>query len=253
MKKIFFLMVMFISAVFAQSELKYEMVKTHKVFTDPASPNDTLLVFILEYPDFDDSGDNKKLGKFLNQQVMKIYTDTSFGSSDFTKVVEELKSFREDSEGSPFAAGWYIEKKVSYDSPVSGIGSLTFSGYQYLGGAHGGSWVYYNNYDLKKQKKLKLTDVMVKNYQKTLLGIGEKIFRGLKGLTPDQSLEGEFWFDNNKFHFNNNFLFTKEGLVFYYNEYEISCYACGTTELLIPWKDIKTLVKKDGPLGHLTK
>ena len=35
------------------------------------------------------------------------------------------------------------------------------------------------------------------------------------------------------------------------NEYEISCYACGTTELLIPWKDIKTLVIKDGPLGKL--
>ena len=251
MKKTIFLMLAFFTAVFAQSELKYEMVKTHKAYTDPASPRDTLLVFILEYPEFDDSGVNKKLAKFMNQQVMKIYTDPALGGGDLKKVMEDFKNYREDSEGSPFATGWYIEKSISYDAPVSGIGTLTYSGYAYTGGAHGGSWVYYHNYDLKKEKKLKLTDVLVKNYQKTLLTVGEKLFRQLKGLAPGQSLEGDFWFENNKFHFNDNYLFTAKGLVFYYNEYEISCYACGTTELLIPWKDIKILVIKDGPLGKL--
>lgn len=252
MKKTFILLLMLFSAAFAQSDLKFEMVKTHKAFTDPTSPNDTLLVFILEYPEFDDSGANKKLAKFMNQQVTRIYTDTSFGTGDMKKAIEELMSYRKDSEGSPFAAGWYIEKKIAYDSPVTGIGTLTFSGYQYTGGAHGGAWVYYHNYDLNKQKQLKLTDVLVKNYQKTLLPVGEKLFRKLKDLTPDQSLEGEFWFENNKFHFNDNFLFTKEGLIFYYNQYEIACYACGTTELLIPWKDIKSLIKKDSPLSKLS-
>jgi hypothetical protein len=75
----------------------------------------------------------------------------------------------------------------------------------------------------------------------------------VKNLKPNQSLEGEFWFDNNKFHLNENFLFTKTGITFFYNEYEIACYACGTTEIEIPYKNIKSLINKNGLLKSFSK
>ncbi len=254
MKKMIILLFVLFSAVFAQSELKYEVVKVNKVYTDPGSPKDTLLTYILEYPKFDESGKYAKTAKFLNEQVNSLYSDSDAkGKEDYEYFLAGYKEYANETEGVFPAIPWYIEKRVDYTSPADGVGTLTYSGYQYSGGAHGGSWVYYNNYDLKKQTKLVLSDVMVKNYQKTLLSVGEKLFRKLKGLSPGQGLEDEFWFENNKFHFNDNFLFTPEGLIFYYNEYEIACYACGTTELLIPWKEIKTLVQKNGLLGKFSK
>ncbi len=252
MKKYLLLLVLIASAIYSQDDLKFEMVKISKVYTNPASQSDTLFTYLLEYPKFDESGKSASLAKFLNKAVTSLYLDPlAKGKSDYEYNLANYKDFVKDIEKGIPAMSWYFEKKIEYSSPVSGVGTLTYSGYQYSGGAHGGSWVYYVNYDLKKQKKLTLADVLNKNYDKTLTATGEKFFRKLKGLAPGASLEGEYWFDGNKFHLNDNFLFTKNGIVFYFNEYEITCYACGTTELAIPWGEIKSLISKKGPLGQL--
>ena len=253
MKTYLLSLILFASAIFAQDALKFEVVKVNKVYTNPASPKDTLFTYILEYPKFDESGKNPVLAKFLNKTVTSLYLDPEAkGKSDYEYNLANYRDYLKDTEQGGLSIPWFIEKKIEYNSPVNGVGTLTYSGYQFTGGAHGGSWVYYKNFDLKKQTKLTLKDVLNKNYDKTLTATGEKIFRKLKGLAPGQSLEGEYWFDGNKFHLNDNFLFTKEGILFFYNEYEITCYACGTTELLIPWKEIKSLVSKKGLLGQFT-
>ena len=68
------------------------------------------------------------------------------------------------------------------------------------------------------------------------------IFRKQEGLSPTQSLENYF-FENQKFSLNTNFLITKKGLLFYYNSYEIRSYAEGPMELLVPYTAISGLLK----------
>lgn len=76
----------------------------------------------------------------------------------------------------------------------------------------------------------------------------------MKQLGPDDDLgSAGFWFENNKFSLNDNFLILDSGLVFYYNNYEITAYAFGPTELEIPYTKIKTLVDEKNILKDLVK
>jgi hypothetical protein len=46
-----------------------------------------------------------------------------------------------------------------------------------------------------------------------------------------------------KFHFNNNFAFTKDGIEFLYNAYEIAPYAVGASGFTIPYEKIIPYLK----------
>nr|MCU0409966.1 RsiV family protein [Bacteroidales bacterium] len=92
----------------------------------------------------------------------------------------------------------------------------------------------------------------IPGYENELNNTAEKIFRAEKQLSPDANLESEgFWFEGNKFYLNKNFGIKNDGLVFYFNSYEIAPYAMGPTEIKIPYATIKKLVLNDGPLSKM--
>jgi hypothetical protein len=77
-------------------------------------------------------------------------------------------------------------------------------------------------------------------YEEKLTQLGEKAFRKERALTDTASLQKNYFeFPANKFTLNQNYGFTKEGIVFYYNSYEIAAYAAGPTEVIIPYEEIK--------------
>ena len=80
--------------------------------------------------------------------------------------------------------------------------------------------------------------------------IGEEIFRQTNEIEPNKDLtEAGYWFDNNKFSVNKNFTVDENGMTFYYNNYEITAYAFGPTELFIPYNRINDLIKPEGLIG----
>jgi hypothetical protein len=241
-----------LSTVFSQSGVTVKVEKFEKVYTNPANSSEKFLEFSLEYPVFSGTGSASSTAEFLNSQVVKLLFDQE-GSAEglFNKTVQDHKDAYEGGEG--MGMGWSFESRLEYNQLTDELGTFTNMGYGYNGGAHGGSWVWYYNYDLKNKQLLTLKDVLNSNFLTKLTAEGEKIFRKVKGLQPNQSLDGEYWFENNKFHLNENFLFTKSGIKFFYNEYEISCYACGTTEMEIPYKNIKSLINKNGLLSSFSK
>ncbi len=241
-----------ISTVFSQSGITVKIEKFEKVYSNPTQASEKFLEFSLEYPKFSGTGASSEAADFLNQQVAKILFDDE-GSAEglFNKYVQDHKDAYEGGEG--MGMGWSMESKLHYTNPAQDLVTFTNTGFGYSGGAHGSSWTWYSNYDLKNKQLLTLKDVMIANFLPKLTAEGEKIFRKVKNLKPNQSLEDEFWFDNNKFHLNENFLFTNTGITFFYNEYEISCYACGTTEIEIPYKNIKSLINKNGLLKSFSK
>jgi len=88
-----------------------------------------------------------------------------------------------------------------------------------------------------------LDEIIWPDKQAELTKVGEAEFRKLKELTAEADLgQAGFWFENNEFFLNDNFLITDSSLVFYYNNYEITAYAFGPTELSIPFSKIKSLV-----------
>ncbi len=147
---------------------------------------------------------------------------------------------------------WEIERRVDNNFKDDNILSCTSSEYSYLGGAHSNTYLRFTNFKLKSGEIIDLSDILIAGFLPELNSIVEPIFRKEKNLTEDINLtEAGFWFDDNKFSVNNNFTIGKDGLTFFYNSYEITAYAYGPTELFIPYKSIKKLIKPDGLLTGL--
>ncbi|WP_374950653.1 DUF3298 domain-containing protein [Mucilaginibacter sp.] len=125
----------------------------------------------------------------------------------------------------------------------SALISLEYGGYVFQGGAHGGSFTGFVNWDTKSNKKVLLKDILVDGYESQLTKIAEDIFRKNEKLSPTESLEPNYFFKDAKFAPNQNFAITPMGLRYMYNQYEIKPYAAGQTELFIPYTSIKSLIR----------
>jgi len=121
------------------------------------------------------------------------------------------------------------------------------------GGVHGNYGDYYMNWDTKAHKEISLDDLLIANYEHRLTNIAESIFRKNEGLAKHESLKYTYHFQDDVFSLNDNFYLTPEGLMFYYNIYEIKPYMQGTTDLLIPYAQIKSLLKPNTVITQYIK
>jgi hypothetical protein len=81
-------------------------------------------------------------------------------------------------------------------------------------------------------------------YNDVLTNLGNKIFRQARQLADTASLSDNYFeFPEDKFQLNKNYGFKKEGIVFFYNSYEIAPYAAGPTEVVIPYEELKEWVR----------
>jgi hypothetical protein len=164
--------------------------------------------------------------------------------------IDEYKNFKKDFPESQ--QEWEIERRIDNNFNDDNILSCTSSEYSYLGGAHSNTYLTFTNFNLNSGEIIDLSDILIDGFLPELNSIVEPIFRKEKNLTEDINLtEAGFWFDDDKFSVNNNFSIGKDGLKFVYNNYEITAYANGPTELFIPYKSIKNLIKPDGLLAGL--
>lgn len=199
-------------------------------FTGQPALNDTIqhrLALVFASPDV----------KFTNLQGMvqnyfAEYADFKKGYGKGKEMFYELQS---------------SAKVVDQDSALI---SIEYDAYTYRGGAHGGSFTGFINWNPKTQKQITLNDILKPGYKDSLNKTAERIFRKDEKLTDTSSLARDYFFDKAKFALNNNYLITPLGIRFMYNQYEIKPYAAGQTELFIPYTDIRMLVKPDGIVGH---
>jgi hypothetical protein len=97
------------------------------------------------------------------------------------------------------------------------------------------------NYDKLTHRLISLESQFKANKQGQLREIAERIFRKNEHLSPTDKLDGYF-FENNKFGLPVSFTITDKGLMFFYEYYEIKPFAAGTTQLVIPFTELKGLV-----------
>ncbi|MFC1606727.1 DUF3298 domain-containing protein [Candidatus Latescibacterota bacterium] len=120
--------------------------------------------------------------------------------------------------------------------------TLKFRTDVYTGGAHPNSEVAYAVFSADTGDRITLADIITDETK--LLGIAEDRFRHSKDLGHDDDLEqAGYWFTEGKFELTENWGITADGLVFFYNNYEIAAYAMGPTELKITNFDIKDIIK----------
>lgn len=128
----------------------------------------------------------------------------------------------------------YVDYQVTYNQNCAI--SLYFDQYEYAGGAHGLTIRSSDTWNLIKSKKIELNDIFVhKNDRKDYLS-GLIIGQIEEANKQGDSIYFENYADLVKENLKlNNFYLTPEGVVIYFQQYDIAPYASGITTFLIPY------------------
>ncbi|WP_316753404.1 DUF3298 and DUF4163 domain-containing protein [Pedobacter gandavensis] len=221
---------------------KYDSLKVFSKPNPAAKEKTTDTTYVrLVYPVFQD----QKLNQWIEQKTIAAVADTDDKKVETYQQVADnfLKDYESLATTAGTSATWFLdaETKVLTDQPDY-LG-LEHSLVNYAGGAHPNSAMIYWNLNPKTLQEITLESLINEGSMPQLVTIAEKIFRKNEKLSPTASLKDSYFFENDKFNLNRNFTITKEGLKFLYNPYEIKAYAYGSTELIIPFSDLKTIAR----------
>ncbi len=217
---------------------------------------DNCAKIIIEFP-LITSFENAKVKDKINNSIESLFSSNKEIGNGEADINSEMKSFITDyedfiSEFPDAFQSWFIERTGEVKLNKGNIFSIDYMEYSYTGGAHPNTYVMFKNYHLTDGEEITLDEIIPADKQEELTNIAETEFRKLKELTPDADLgQAGFWFENNEYYLSDNFLISDSSLVFYYNNYEITAYSFGPTELIIPLSKIKSLVGEKSLLNNL--
>lgn len=236
------------------AKVKYGMDKFERNFGVCDSANAGCATILFEYPrlkyaifsSVKDSISNFILNEFLNAyggkgavNSLDALADSLF--KDFLSLQNESLEFRQS---------WEIQGLSSIVYNNHFIVTIQTEIYSYTGSAHPNSKTTYANFNSTNGKRIFLIDLLKDNYEEELNKIAARIFRKVNGLTIDQNLEeAGYWFVDNKFSLNDNFGIKDDGLLFYFNAYEIAPYSMGQTEVFVPYSNIENLIAPNSLLS----
>jgi hypothetical protein len=174
--------------------------------------------------------------------VMKeiIYVgENPFSSTNYNGLLTAfINSYEETKKENPDESfGWEgkIEGKVKYQSDK--IVDIEINHYTFTGGAHGYQGMRSLIFDIKTGKHI-ANEALFKD-NKAFTTFAEKKFRKKFNIPEKVALNNSgFMFEEEKFQLPQTFFFTDEGLLLYYNVYEIASYADGPKELLLPYEEV---------------
>jgi len=244
---------------FLNENLTYEMVKYHKKSAGCDSlRNENCAEIKIEFPEIS-FPENKIVEEKINKTIVDFFSKDIMGgleSVDFNTLmdgfIQDYESFKKEFPDAP--QSWTVERTGEVKLNKANIFSIDYTEYVFTGGAHPNTFVSFKNFNLTNGEEITLDELISLENQNELTKIAEKEFRKLKKLNPDDDLgKAGFWFEDDEFSLNDNFLITDNSLIFYYNNYDITAYAFGPTELIVPYSEIKSLVSENSLLKDLVK
>ncbi len=202
---------------------------TYQVFKGRPALNDTV---------------NRTLIYFFNADK---HPDTSLRDCDllFLKAYDVTKKNKPNVP--PFKLNGFA-RVISQDSSLTTLQAGVFV---YMGIDVGHTIIRFINWDRSTNKKLTLDDLLVNGNSDQLSKIAESIFRKNENLGDTASFQPKYHFRNNKFWLTDNFLVTAQGLVFYYNRFQLTLER--PIQIVIPYDSLKTLMKPNTVLAQFIK
>lgn len=112
----------------------------------------------------------------------------------------------------------------------------------YTGGAHNNYSSSMICFDVKKQRRLGISDVL-KFDSAAMQQVIEKNFRQQYKLKPEEPLKNILFEDH--LAANTNFFFDNKGISFLYNPYEVAAFAQGQITVSVPYTDLKSRLQPE--------
>lgn len=226
-----------------KSSVSYE-TKNFRIESSGGCTSDTMqcAYYEVNYPEFRglDTSVAESLGKRLDA-IVSMGNPEAEGQS-MREIgegfIQDYVNFRNEIPDA--TGGWYYQADIRAEILIDTLISLTSVEEYFTGGAHGGHGTYFINIDPRTGADFTLSNLLKPGYEESLRKLGEKSFRKVRELPDTASLiENYFEFPDDNFALNQNYGFTKSGIVFYFNNYEIAPYAAGPTEVVIPYEAIR--------------
>ena len=184
----------------------------------------------------------KRFTSNITQFERGLGGNSILSNSFFKAQLDSFELICISEEDEEYSHLWELECSIEIDDSRDSLVQLQITAWSYTGGAHGNGSTVTFIYDKSSARKLMLEDIFSDVIAVT--AIGEMYFRSLYQLDPDTDLDDAgFWFENNKFHLNNNFSIMGDSFEFLYNSYEIAPYSGGETIIEIPIEEIKNYIK----------
>lgn len=234
----------------AQDSLSFEMKNFKKTYKDCNDKDEKCSYLKISYPVF-----GGRTGTDINKVIDAYLIDSIFSidgkgsnvnlSGVATAFFGDYESFSKDaSPDFPVVYALDVNTSILYNKPAAISVSIDY--YINTGGVHPNSFARYFVFNPKTGKHLKLGDIFISGFDDKLNKLIDKKYRADKNLKDTDRLDGEkgFLFEN-FIKFNDNFLLTKEGINFFYNNYEIAPYAVGPTELKFTYKELEEILRPE--------
>ena len=170
----------------------------------------------------------------------KPYTATNYDElmASFLASYKELKTeFPND------ALGWEATIKGSIEYKTDSILNIKLDNYTFTGGAHGYAGLRSLLFDPHTGKSL--TNDAIFNDVKAFTAFAEKKFREKFNIPAGKSINSTgLMFKDEVYALPENIFYTQNGLLLYYNAYEVASYAEQQKELLIPYSEVSSFLKR---------
>ncbi|NQV02423.1 MAG: DUF3298 and DUF4163 domain-containing protein [Bacteroidia bacterium] len=118
--------------------------------------------------------------------------------------------------------------------------------YAYTGGAHGLETQDFTVVNTKTGEALSLEDIFLPGFETRLTTLLTKKLKEMTELQASEKLSDNGFFVDDVIP-NSNFFITASGIGFFYNHYEIAPYANGPTDILLPFNELKEILRGSGP------
>jgi hypothetical protein len=205
----------------------------------------------ISYQFYNEANDLAKWQVVINDKIRAFLyrtTDAPSYKGPLTSALikRSLENYKKESkryEEDELNMVWNMEETYEIDATNNGFATLLHTSSMYQGGAHGSYGIGHYHFDKSTGKELHLNDFF--KQEKGLLSLAEAAFRKAVGISNTVAFnETDFWFENG-FFCPDNFLFTKDRVTFYYNQYEVAPYSFGTITFSMPLRQIKPYLKRE--------
>ena len=193
------------------------------------------------------AGQASAINNTIQRSLLKeFYPDTIENKSIEAFADQFIDDYKEIKASFGEAFGWYANMNGTVLRNDSSTITVELKSDLYTGGAHGNITVKYLNFNPATGNIITLDSLFKRGYKEELNKIVEDRFRKTHGISPNADLSDEgFQFENELYYNAENFAFLADGIKFYYNNYEIAPYSSGPFEVMVPYNEIKDLIRKD--------
>ncbi len=185
----------------------------------------------------------KRLNSYGDSASIAAHPEASRSAKAAFDIFE--KNYNDFKKEFPDAPGcWEVDLQGDTVLTTSKMLFYQLDHYAFVGGAHPNSFTSFHAFDAKTGEEVEMKSFVQDSV--ALMNLVETKFRELEKLTPEVNLEDAGYFlADHKFFLPANYVFTQDGILFYYNPYEIAAYARGAIDFTIPYEELKGIVNRD--------